>query len=126
MTGDASTVASGLAGIKNGMDIIRSALELFKGATGALPNGDRKTAIADSIERAEREIRLGETQIALALGYHLCRCTFPPQIMVSVSHAHGQHAFQCPGCKRLEPAQPHSGKTEQIVRYNAGPPREKN
>ena len=123
MNGDASTVTNALAGIKSGMDTIRSALELFKGAAGALPNSDRKTAIAESIERAEREIRLGETQIALALGYHLCRCTFPPQIMVSVGHAPGQHAFQCPACKMLEPVQAHPGKTEPVIRYNAGPPR---
>ncbi|HKR19737.1 MAG TPA: hypothetical protein VJS41_06300 [Stellaceae bacterium] len=123
MTGDASTVSNALAAIKNGMDTIRSALELFKGATETLPDSARKTAIADSVEQAEREIRLGETQIALALGYHLCRCTFPPQIMVSVGHTSGQHAFQCPDCKKLESVQPHSGRTEPVIRYNAGPPR---
>lgn len=127
MTGDTSTVVSALAGIKNGMDTIRSALELFKGAADALPDTARKAAIAGSLERAEREIRLGETQIALALGYHLCRCTFPPQIMVSVGHATGGHSvFQCPKCKTQEPAHPQSSKAkaDRIIRYNAGPPRE--
>lgn len=124
MTSGASMVVSALASIKSGMDTIRSALKLFKGAADALPDNARKAAIAESLQQAEREIRLGETQIALALDYHLYRCTFPPQIMVSVSHAHDQQAFQCPGRKKLEPVQPHSGKTEQIIRYSAGPPRE--
>jgi len=125
MTTDGATVTSALAGIKNGMDTVRSVLELIKDAKNILPDTTRQTII-ESLERADREIKLGEVQIAQVLGYHLCHCTFPPQIMLSVGlNARGHERFQCPRCKKLEPPDQAAAKTETVIRYNAGPPRER-
>jgi hypothetical protein len=125
MSADRVTVTSALAGIKSGMDTIRSVLELFKGVKDALPDSTRMT-ITESLERADREIKLGEIQIAQALGYRLCHCTFPPQIMLGVGlNARGQERFQCPRCKKLEPSDQPVAKAEAVIRYNAGPPRER-
>src|SRR5215469_4963078 len=126
MTTDGATVTSALAGIKNGMDTIRSVLELFKDARDAIPDGTLKAAITESLERADREISLGEVQSAQVLGYHLCHCTFPPQIMLGVGlNTRGQERFQCPRCKKLEPSDQPTAKTETVIRYNAGPPRDR-
>lgn len=121
MVTDSTMVVGALAGIKSGMDTIRSVLALVKDTTDTLPDGTRKTAITESLETAEREIRLSEVQIASALGYRLCRCTFPPQIMLGVGqNSRGHERRQCPGCKRLETIEPQFGSAERIIRYNAG------
>ncbi|MGB8181711.1 MAG: hypothetical protein WCF13_05020 [Stellaceae bacterium] len=125
MSTDGATVISALAGIKNGMDTVRSVLDLIKGVKDILPDSTRKTII-ESLERADREIKLGEIQIAQVLGYSLCHCTFPPQIMLGVgSNPRGQERFQCPRCKKLEPPDQAAAKTETVIRYNAGPLRER-
>ncbi|HYL31982.1 MAG TPA: hypothetical protein VEU53_02385 [Stellaceae bacterium] len=124
MSTDRATVTTALAGIKSGMDTVRSVLDLIKGVKDILPDGTRKTII-ESLEKADREIKLGEIQIAQMLGYRLCHCTFPPQIMLGVgTNVRGQERFQCPRCKKLEPSDQPAAKTDTVIRYNAGPPRE--
>ena len=48
------------------------------------------------------------TQLAKALGYRLCQCEFPPNIMLLVGHTADEdrsHVYRCPKCKRSTPGQ---------------------
>jgi len=83
---DLGEVAAGIGILKTGFDAIRTALGLVKDVQGALPAGEKKEAAARALEEAEKQIRLGEAQIAKALGYPLCRCTFPPTPMLAVGY----------------------------------------
>ena len=86
------------------MDIeaLRTALELLAGALSALrqakdllPEGSQKNDAAEALEQAERQLRLAEAKAAQALGYELCRCTFPPQIMLFTGE---DDHYRCPKC----------------------------
>jgi hypothetical protein len=83
---DLGEIAAGLGVVKTGFDAIRTALGLVKDVQGALPAGEKKEAAARALEEAETQFRLGEAQIAKALGYPLCRCRFPPTPMLSVGY----------------------------------------
>jgi hypothetical protein len=122
MSIDPMTAASAVQGVRSAVDLFRSALALFREAKDALPDNSHSNAIEKSIEEAERQIRLAEVQVAQSLGYQLCQCTFPPQIMLSIGrHPRGRERFQCPTCKKLEPSDQHF--LEAVDRYNATLPR---
>jgi hypothetical protein len=93
---DLSEIAAGIGILKTGFDAIRTALGLVKDVQGTLPAGEKKEAAARALEEAEKQIRLGEAQIADGLGYRLCRCTFPPTPMLAVGHRPyaGQHEYR--------------------------------
>jgi hypothetical protein len=89
---DLTEIAAGIGIAKAGFDAIKTALGLVKDVQGTLPPGEKKEAAARALEEAEKQIRLGEAQIAKALGYPLCRCTFPPTPMLAVGYRpHNDH-----------------------------------
>ena len=61
--------------------------------------------IEAALERAERDAQLAEVQIARALGYKLCECTSPPQIMLSIGYIGTQERFRCSQCEKVWPPQ---------------------
>lgn len=95
-----------IEGIKQGFDLLRTALGAAKDAKDLLPESKEKESVAKRIEEAERAVQLGEAQIAQALGYHLCKCTFPPQIMLSKGYEQSQEKFECPKCSHYWPGPP--------------------
>lgn len=66
--------------VKAGKDL----LDIFKSVREMLPKNDPAVAkkVEAGIEKAEKELAATEAQLAKALGYKLCQCTFPPQIML--------------------------------------------
>ncbi|MGZ5011531.1 MAG: hypothetical protein ACXV74_11275 [Methylobacter sp.] len=70
-----------------------SALKEFK---ALLPNPEDRNRLDEKIESAERELALSEATAAKDLGYELCQCTFPPQIMLFTGKK--QYQYQCPRC----------------------------
>lgn len=76
---------------------ITAIIALLKQAKDHLPDGAEKKTVEQSLEEIERKSKLAEAKMAQALGYRLCKCTFPPQIMLKTgySRVHGDH-FQCP------------------------------
>lgn len=83
---DLATITAGMAAAKAGFETLRTAAGLVKDAQGLLPAGEKKDAVARTLEEADRQVRLAEAQIAQALGYPLCRCAFPPTPMLKVGH----------------------------------------
>ena len=55
---------------------------ILKSAKDLLPSGDDKKKIEAEIERSEQELKLAEVEMAKGFNYPLCKCTFPPNIML--------------------------------------------
>lgn len=60
----------------------QTALDLLKSAWKALPSGATKEEIGEKIKQAGDALARSDAQLAKELKYHLCRCTFPPKIML--------------------------------------------
>lgn len=86
--------------LKNGLSLFKDAISVAKGAKDLLPSGEMKDAIGKSLGAAENATQLAEAQIAQALGYRLCQCTFPPQIMLSKGYHGESERLECPSCKK--------------------------
>ena len=94
----ASTPPSGARKLQQ-MDVIqyltaaKTALEVIKGAVTLLPKGSKSEEAREQIERAEKALKASEGAAAKALGYKICQCTFPPQIML---WKEAERAHVCP------------------------------
>lgn len=92
-----------ISSLKSAIEAALSAIALFKSFKGTLPPGPKRDEIEKTLSQAEQDFRLAEVQIAQSLGYELCQCTWPPQIMLAIEHdSDGFPTFQCPECKRKE------------------------
>ena len=61
----------------------KALLDVFKMAKDTLPDDSpQKAEITMQINAAEKATQLAEAQAAETLGYPLCQCTWPPQIML--------------------------------------------
>ena len=93
-------MASAYEALKSGLGLFKDAISIAKGAKDLLPSGKEKDAVEKSLEAAERATQLAEAQMAQALGYRLCQCTFPPQIMLSKGYQGESERLECPSCKK--------------------------
>jgi hypothetical protein len=78
----------------------KAALDLFKGIREELPQDDRSKKLREQIDKAEEAFKKSEAELAKKLGYRLCRCTFPPQIMLWDKE---QRRSVCQRCGDLHP-----------------------
>jgi hypothetical protein len=60
----------------------KSVIDLFRSAYALLPKGSDREKIESTVKEAEDGLRRSDAELAKALGYPLCQCTFPPQIML--------------------------------------------
>ncbi|MEW8458936.1 MAG: hypothetical protein AB2653_01360 [Candidatus Thiodiazotropha endolucinida] len=99
-----SEITEAMEGLKTGLSLFGQAIGLVKQTKELLPESQDKETIEKSLEEADRAAKMAEAQIAQALGYHLCKCTFPPQIMLSNGYKEvdycQQEEFICPACKK--------------------------
>ncbi len=90
--------------LNTGLDAFRSAVGLAKNTKDLLPEGPQRDAVMEGLEKAERATQLAKAQIAQTLGFPLCRCTFPPQIMLSEGRRGSGYNrwedYRCPECGR--------------------------
>lgn len=75
----------------------KSTLELIKGIREELPPGPEAEELKAKIEQAEEALRVDRAKLAKSLGYHLCRCEFPPEPML---WRNDEEAHICPKCGR--------------------------
>jgi len=85
--------------LKSALDLGKKALDIVKQARELLPNGKEKDTAKLAISEADTAFKLAELKIAQDLGYQLCQCTWPPQIMLSIEQEEYGEKFQCPKCK---------------------------
>jgi hypothetical protein len=77
----------------------RSALGLVRDAKDLLPAHQQKP-IEEALHKAEAAAMTAEAKLAVELGYRLCRCTWPPQIMTRSSHGWGFTSYENWRCAR--------------------------
>lgn len=87
--------------LKAALDLGKKALEIVRRTKELLPNGKEKDTARIAINEADTAFKLAESKIAQDLGYQLCRCTWPPQIMLSIEQEEYGEKFQCPKCKSI-------------------------
>jgi hypothetical protein len=91
---------------KTGIGLLRSALNL-------LPKSKDKDAIEHTLAEAERALAASNAKLAHELGYKLCKCTFPPQIMLWVERDKSDvcnncgHTIARPGAAKVRPSWGH-------------------
>jgi hypothetical protein len=93
----------------------KTLLDIFKGIRAELPKGPKADQAQAEIEKAEQALRTSEAELAKTLGFRLCRCEFPPQIMLW-KEKEGAHI--CPKCGHQYP--PKRDKPEKF-RSGGGP-----
>jgi hypothetical protein len=81
--------------VKQTLGTIGIAISTLKQAKDLLPDGTKKTEISNTLEQAERQLKIAESQIAQNLGYELCKKYFPPEIMLSID----DKIWICPACE---------------------------
>ncbi len=74
---------------------LKSATEFVKTTLGMLPKSPEKDVIESKIQAADEAMRRADVELAKDLGYRLCQCTFPPQVML---WKEGQQAHVCEKC----------------------------
>ena len=91
--------------LKEGISLVTSALSLVKQGKDLMPKGEQKSQVEKKLEEAEEKLKLGNAKIAKELGYPLCKCTFPPPIMLSrgTHNNQGAEVFRCPQCNKEYP-----------------------
>ena len=89
--------------LKGGLVAFREAVTSLKALKDLLPDSPDKDKIEQEIAVVERAAALADAEIAKALGYSLCKCTYPPQIMLSIGHQNGRERFQCNTCGEIIP-----------------------
>ena len=103
-------ISTAIESVRVGVSLLGESIGLIKKTKDLLPDSKEKEIIEKSLEEAAKASKLAESQIAQALGYKLCQCTFPPQIMLSQGYKeqnyHHQEEFFCPRCKKSSIAPP--------------------
>lgn len=88
-------------------------LELLKTAVGFLPKGKDRDAAEAKLQEAEEALLRSDASLAKNLGYRLCRCTFPPQIMLWNKD---ERVSVCPSCgDRFPRTQPETGFEDDVI-----------
>ena len=81
----------------------KAAIDLLKAAWGLLPKGDNADKAKAEIDKAEASLIASQAQIAQAMGFRICRCKYPPEIMLWDKD---KRVSVCPACGDVYPHRP--------------------
>jgi len=89
-----------LEAFTKGLTVLKEAISLVHSANDQLPVGDAQKAIQKKVEEAERLIQVGHASVGQSLGFQLCHCTWPPQVMASTGYNEKTtvEEFRCSNC----------------------------
>ena len=103
-----------LEAFTKGLMALRGSLDVLKSAKDHLPAGEQKDLVEKKIEEADHSLRMANAEMGQSLGFQLCQCTWPPQLMVSVGYLEKDHVEQlkCPNCGKVVslPGRPKPGE----------------
>lgn len=85
--------------IKDLLSVAKDIVNLVKNVKDTLPENETREELDGKLKEAERKALAVEAGIARELGYPLCRCSFPPTIMLEKAEA---KVFSCPVCNKVE------------------------
>ncbi len=88
----------GIDEIKGAFETLSTAIAALKSAKDLLPSSKQKSLAEEAIDKAASTAKLAEAQAAQAFGYPLCRCNWPPTIMVLTVQGSRQSVFHCSTC----------------------------
>lgn len=94
------TLLQVLEAFTKGLKTLKEAIALVHAANDQLPAGGPRKAIQEKISEAERAIQSGHASMGQSLGFQLCHCTWPPQVMTSSDYSEETRVeqFTCPNC----------------------------
>jgi hypothetical protein len=101
---DPVTLVQGIGAVKTAFDAFRSAIAGVKDIRSLTEGTPEQNKVVDeALAHAVRTAAIAEAQVAQALGYQLCKCEFPPTIMLTVGYHSGRagisgQVFECPKC----------------------------
>lgn len=72
-----------------------SALNIVKQGKDLAPEAPETKELQSQLEEAVRKLETYDSEIAKTLGYELCKCTYPPQIML---FDRARNSDVCPSC----------------------------
>jgi hypothetical protein len=75
---------------------VKEVLDLLKAGVGLLPSAKR-VEVGQKIAAAKDALKRADAALAQQLGFELCRCTYPPQIMLWHEQ---EKVTKCPRCGR--------------------------
>ena len=89
-----------LEAFTKGLTTLKEAIGLVHSANDQLPAGEPQKAIQQKVEEAERLIQVGHAAVRQSLGFQMCHCTWPPQMMASTGYTQETQVekFTCPNC----------------------------
>ncbi len=89
-----------LEAFTKGLTTLKEAIVLVHSANDQLPAGEPRKAIQQKIEDAERTIQVGHAAMGQSLGFQLCHCTWPSQVMATSHYSNETKVeqFTCPKC----------------------------
>ena len=89
-----------LEAFTKGLTVLKEAIGLVHSANDQLPAGEQKKSIQQKVEEAERLIQVGHASVGQSLGFQLCHCTWPPQVMASTGFNEQTQVeqFTCSNC----------------------------
>jgi hypothetical protein len=80
--------------LSKGIGLFSAALSALKQAINLLPDSSHKVDAEAAYERAFRELKIAEAEVADKLKYEICRAHFPPEVMLSKD----DKTWICPSC----------------------------
>jgi hypothetical protein len=101
---DPNTWLTGATALKAAFDAFRAAIGGVKDIR-AIAGGteEQKKVVDNALDHAISTAAIAEAEVAKAFGYELCKCQFPPTVMLTVGYKSGGDAgsgpvFECPKC----------------------------
>jgi hypothetical protein len=84
----------------DGVSLLGSVVSTVKSVIDILPKREKADAL-EKLHEVEEKLQIAQAQAAKGLGYELCRCSWPPQIMLHTGEAEYGEKFRCPACGRF-------------------------
>jgi len=99
-----------ISAFTTGATLLKECIGFLKGAKELFPSGSEKATVEMKIAEAEKTLQLAEVQTAKLLDYPLCKCDFPPKIMLNAGNSTVQgmesvEVFKCPSCEKVTPTE---------------------
>ncbi len=88
----------GIEELSEALALAKAAISGLKEVLPLIRGKQDRGRIEKALEQAEKAFEIAEGKAAKELGYQLCLCTFPPQIMLLKPNKKGDRQWKCPKC----------------------------